>query len=157
MRLSYNYIISAFHFLPPNPPLDLSQILFKSKTPFLFIVIVCVCAHACIFINIICWAHMMLFVCMLSELTIWYWKARWDACPWGGPPLPTPVYWVVSSSLCKPKSPCVFHCLVWCLCWCPCLARVWEFMLVRLYMHSFWCYSWYQKVRCMPPKDKCHQ
>lgn len=47
------------------------------------IVIVCkyVFVHTSISPIITCQVHVMLFVCMFSELTVWYWTSNWCALP----------------------------------------------------------------------------
>lgn len=84
LRLSYNYIIFPFHFLPPNSSIYPSLLSFKFMTFF----INCSYMHTWIYtytyiLHKTYSVHIMLFVCLFSGLTIRYWVASWFTLSWG--------------------------------------------------------------------------
>lgn len=86
-----------FTFLPPFPssnPLIYSTFHFKFTASFLINCYTFSCLyvfiHTYISLNITCWIHIVLFVCIYSGMTIWHWTIGCCGCPWEGLPLSLP-------------------------------------------------------------------
>lgn len=83
-----------------------------------------------IFLNMTCWVHIMLFVCMSTELTIQHSNDNCCAFPWGHHFFCSQLYSIACSSLCWVEALGALHCSLWHDCWCLLLGEVLRVLLL---------------------------
>lgn len=97
-----------------------------------------ICIH--IFLNIACWVHLMLPVCMTSGLTFWHWKTNWCYLSWESYLSCAQLSSVAYNSLCRIETSWAFPRTVWHIHWLhSCSAHTLSVMMGRLYGCSFQC------------------
>lgn len=91
----YSYISSS-PFLPKRNlnPIPHSTSKFWPLLSLIAVVYICVYVYPCIILNITCSVHIILHVCLFSELTIWHWTNNWCPLPCGGTPVLSPAFLV---------------------------------------------------------------
>lgn len=85
-----------------------------------------------IFLNMTCWVHIMLFVCMSTELTIQHRNDNCCAFPWGHHFFCSQLYSIACNSLCWVEALGALHCSLWHDCWCLLLGEILRVLLLIL-------------------------
>lgn len=88
---TFIFTLSFLQILPYDPPCSpLNLWLFFHW--LLLYVYMYFYIHTYIFLDITCWVHIMLLVCMCSGLAGWYSTTNFCSLLWRGPTLPIPVF-----------------------------------------------------------------
>lgn len=84
---TFNVTLFSLQTLPHDSPCSPSN-----PWPLFHWLLLHVFLHTYIFLDITCWVHIMLLVCMCSGLTGWHGTTNLCSLLWRGPTLPTPAF-----------------------------------------------------------------